>query len=78
MTSERPEDPAAARAGPETVEHGGALAPDPGVELDARQRRLIARELDRNAETLAAIGPPDPDVEPGVDLRRRLVRAARA
>lgn len=67
MTGSVPQGPAAARAGPE----GGA--PRGG----AADRREIEEELARFAAALADIGPADPAVEPGVDLRRRLVRAAR-
>ena len=62
MTGERPEDPAAARAGP---------------DADAPQRQRIADEPARFAAVLKDIGPADPALEPGVDLRRRLVRAVR-
>ena len=53
--------PAAARVGPD------GAGPD---------RTKAEEEPARFAAVLAEIGPADPAVEPGVDLRRRLVRAA--
>ncbi len=66
MTGNVPQEPAAARAGPE----------DGPPRDGAADRREIEEELARFAAVLADIGPADPAVEPGVDLRRRLVRAA--
>ncbi|MCY4396230.1 MAG: hypothetical protein OXC10_13955 [Rhodospirillaceae bacterium] len=62
MTGALRDSPAAARAG------SGA---------DAADRRQIADEPARLAAILKEIGPADPALEPGADLRRRLVRAAR-
>lgn len=62
MAGNLPDSPAAARAGPDD---------------DAPDRRMIEGELARFAAVLEKIGPADPAVEPGVDLRRRLVCAAR-
>ena len=62
MTGDSAQSPAAARAGPDN---------------DAPDRRKIDEELARFAAVLEEIGPADPDLEPGVDLKRRLVRAAR-
>ncbi len=67
MTGNVPQEPAAARAGPED---------GPPPRDGAADRREIEEELARFAAVLADIGPADPAVEPGVDLRRRLVRAA--
>lgn len=61
MTGDVQENPAAARAAPDGV------APD---------RRQVADELAHFSAVLKILGPADPAVEPGVDLRRRLVRAA--
>ena len=61
MTGDAQEYPAAARAGPD------AVAPD---------RRQVADELAHVSAAVKKVGPADPAVEPGVDLRRRLVRAA--
>ena len=54
--------PAAARAGPDDGAPGGP-------EIETEPARLAA--------VLEEIGPADPAVDPGVDLRRQLVRAAR-
>lgn len=61
MTGDTREIPAAARTGTDT----GA----PG-------RRQVADELAHFSAVLKKVGPADPAVEPSVDLRRRLVRAA--
>ncbi len=61
MTGNSAQGPAAARAGP---------------DRDAPDRRKIDEELARFAVVLEEIGPADPAVEPGADLRRRLARAA--
>ncbi len=61
MTGDTQETSAAARAGPDTG------APD---------RRQVADELAHFSAVLKKVGPADPAVEPGVDLRRRLVRTA--
>lgn len=53
--------PAAARAGPADAAPG---------------RAAVEEERARFAAVLEEIGPADPAVEPGADLRRRLVRAA--
>ncbi|MXW91915.1 MAG: hypothetical protein F4114_16860 [Rhodospirillaceae bacterium] len=51
--------------------------PGDGAPRDGTtDRREIEEELARFAAALADIGPADPAVEPGADLRRRLVRAA--
>ena len=63
MTGDSAQSPAAARA---------------GLDNDAPNRRKIDEELARFTAVLEEIGPADPAVEPGVDLRRRLVRAARS
>ena len=62
MTGDSAQGPAAASAGPDS---------------DAPDRRKIDEELARFAAVLEEIGPAGPDLEPGADLRRRLVRAAR-
>ena len=62
MTGDLPERPAAVYAGP---------------DADATGRQRITDEPARLAAVLKEIGPADPALEPGTDLRRRLVRAAR-
>ncbi len=62
MAGCRQADPAAARVGPGD---------------DAPGRANVEEELALFAAVLEEIGPADPAVEPGTDLRRRLVRAAR-
>ncbi|MDE0705119.1 MAG: hypothetical protein OXH59_15515 [Rhodospirillaceae bacterium] len=52
-------------------------APGDGAPRDGTtDRREIEEELARFDAALADIGPADPAVEPGADLRRRLVRVA--
>ena len=61
MTGDTQETPAAARA---------------GSDRGAPDRRQVADELTHFSAVLKKVGPADPAVEPGVDLRRRLVLAA--
>jgi len=62
MTGDGPADPAA--------------SPAPSTQVEAAPRPPSGPAPGACAAVLDEIGPADPAVEPAVDLRRRLIRAA--